>query len=269
MPGVWPESESFNDEIMGSVPSRWKGICQHGEHFNSTNCNKKLIGARWFIKGIGDKTKKPINTTGTGEFLSPRDGIGHGTHTASTAAGRFVKASYRGLAAGLARGGAPLAHLAMYKACWAFESDGCSDADILKAFDKAIHDGVDILSVSIGLEVPLFSYVDQQDAVSIGSFHAIERGITVVCSAGNDGPFSQTIVNTVPWLITVAATTVDRAFPTAIILGNNRTLLVMQGASQNLTRYTERLSLIVCCRANPWILEREKEGSLVSHTLDK
>ncbi|RVW91681.1 Subtilisin-like protease SBT3.3 [Vitis vinifera] len=224
--GVWPESESFKDEGMGPIPSRWKGICQHGERFNSTNCNRKLIGARWFFKGIHQEIGKFMNITDNLEFLSPRDGIGHGTHTASTAAGYFVqKANYRGLATGLARGGAPLARLAIYKACWAIISGACSDADILKAFDKAIHDGVDILSLSVGNDIPLFSYVDQRDSIAIASFHAIAKGITVVCSAGNDGPFSQTIANTAPWLITVAATTIDRAFPTAIILGNNQTFL--------------------------------------------
>ncbi|KAM5571385.1 subtilisin-like protease SBT3.10 [Rosa sericea] len=221
--GVWPESESFNDEGMDPIPSHWKGICQQGELFNSTNCNKKLIGARWFVKGALDEFKTPINKTEGEDFLSPRDGIGHGTHTASTAAGYFVKrANYRGLASGLARGGAPLAHLAIYKACWT--NRGCTDADILKAFDKAIHDGVDILSVSVGNEIPLFSYVDLRDTIAIGSFHATMKGITVVCSAGNDGPISQTIVNTAPWLITVAATKIDRAFPAAITLGDNQTL---------------------------------------------
>ncbi|KAG2676907.1 hypothetical protein I3760_12G073300 [Carya illinoinensis] len=223
--GVWPESESFNDEDMGPVPSHWKGICQQGERFNSKNCNKKIIGARWFIKGVRDIIKIPSNETDTIEFLSPRDGHGHGTHTASIAAGYFVKkANYKGLASGIARGGAPLAHLAIYKACWSFDTDVCTDADLLKAFDKAIHDGVDILSVSVGNEIPLFSYVDLRDTIAIGSFHATVKGITVVCSAGNDGPISQTVSNTAPWLITTAATTIDRAFPVGITLGNNRTI---------------------------------------------
>ncbi|GFS32480.1 subtilase family protein [Actinidia rufa] len=191
--GVWPESESFNDEGMSPIPSHWKGTCQHGAHFDDSNCNKKLIGARWFIEGFKHQVNMPINITNDIEFLSPRDKGGHGTHTASTAAGSFVEnANYKGLASGVARGGAPLAHVAIYKACWSIGTGGCADADLLKAFDKAIDDGVDILS-----------------------------GIPVVASAGNEGPFSQTIVNTAPWLITVAATTIDRAFPTAITLGNN------------------------------------------------
>ncbi|KAJ6724176.1 SUBTILISIN-LIKE PROTEASE SBT3.1-RELATED [Salix viminalis] len=207
--GVWPESRSFHDEGMGPVPSRWKGICQQGESFNSSNCNRKIIGARWFFKGFQDQI--PFNTAGGREFLSPRDGDGHGSHTASTAAG-------------LARGGAPLAHLAIYKVCWNFEDGRCTDADLLKAFDKAIHDGVDILSVSIGDDIPLLSYVDMRNSIAIGSFHATLNGIPVVCSAGNGGPISQTVENTAPWLITVAASTIDRTFPAAITLGNNRTL---------------------------------------------
>ncbi|GMI66020.1 hypothetical protein like AT1G32960 [Hibiscus trionum] len=223
--GVWPESESFNDKGMSPIPSRWKGICQEGELFNSSNCNKKLIGARWFIKGILDQNQTSVNISNGEDILSARDSSGHGTHTASTAAGNFVEnANYEGLATGLARGGAPRAHLAVYKVCWSFGPGGCTDADLLKAFDKAIQDGVDILSVSIGNSIPLFSYLDQRNSIAIGSFHATANGITVACSAGNDGPTAMTVENTAPWIITVAATTIDRAFPTAITLGNNRTL---------------------------------------------
>lgn len=162
-----------------------------------------------------------------GEFLSPRDANGHGTHTASTAAGYFVeKANYEGLATGLARGGAPLAHLAIYKACWLIGQCRSSDADLLKAFDKAIHDGVDVISVSIGRGIPLPSHIDQSNSIAIGSFHAISKGIPVVASAGNDGPTSQTIGNDAPWIITVGATTSDRNLPTAITLGNKQILWV-------------------------------------------
>ncbi|KAJ4962659.1 hypothetical protein NE237_022598 [Protea cynaroides] len=222
--GIWPESESFNDDNMGPIPLHWKGICQTGESFNSTHCNKKIIGARWFVKGYEQALGKPINTSGGAEYLSPRDKNGHGSHCSSTAAGHFVaNASYEGLATGLARGGAPLARLAMYKACWFGGS--CTDADELKAFDMAIHDGVDIISISVGQSVlPLGDYVD---AISdtVGAFHAVAKGITVVSIAGNEGPNSYTVKNTAPWIITVAATTIDRAFITEIKLGNNQTFM--------------------------------------------
>lgn len=87
----------------------------------------------------------------------------------------------------MARGGAPLAHLAVYKACWV---DGtCISADILAAFDDAIPDGLDVLSVSLNFPPPLDSYVS--DPIAIGSFHAVAKGITVVYAAGNDGPHPQ------------------------------------------------------------------------------
>ncbi|XP_052193695.1 subtilisin-like protease SBT3.9 isoform X2 [Diospyros lotus] len=219
--GIWPESESFSDVGMGEIPSRWKGICQEGEQFNRSNCNRKVIGARWYVKGYEIEFGK-LNTSDAVEFLSPRDASGHGTHTSSTAAGAAVEnASFMGLAKGLARGGAPSAWLAIYKVCWS--TGGCSSADLLAAFDDAISDGVDVLSVSLGSYPPLASYVE--DVLSIGSFHAVAKGISVVCSAGNSGPYPQTVINTAPWMITVAANTIDRAFPTAIILGNNQTVV--------------------------------------------
>ncbi|KAK4771466.1 hypothetical protein SAY87_031998 [Trapa incisa] len=226
--GVWPESKSFDDQGMSPIPPRWKGICQQGERFKPSNCNKKLIGARWFIKGFlaGSFRVLPGNRTGHHlEFMSARDADGHGTHTASTAAGNFVNnANYHGLAEGLARGGAPRAHVAVYKTCWNIGGEGaCFDADVLKAFDKAIHDGVDVLSISMGDSLPLFPYVEKRDSIAIGSFHAVARGITVVASAGNDGPSMDTVENVAPWLITVGASTIDRRFLAAITLGNNQT----------------------------------------------
>lgn len=183
---------------------------------------RKIIGARWYVKGYEAEFGK-LNTSDGAEFLSPRDAAGHGTHTSSTAAGALVEnASFMGLGQGLARGGAPYAYLAVYKVCWS--TGGCSSADLLAAFDDAIHDGVDILSVSIGSSPPLSSYVE--DTLAIGSFHAVARGISVVCSGGNSGPYSQTVINTAPWLITVAASTIDRAFPTVVTLGNNQTIVV-------------------------------------------
>ncbi|KAL3650854.1 hypothetical protein CASFOL_007257 [Castilleja foliolosa] len=225
--GIWPESKSFNDDELSEIPSSWKGTCKSGDQFNATKlCNKKLIGARWFVDGLIAGIGRPVNLTASGEFLSARDAVGHGTHVSSTAAGAEVDdVSYHGVGRGTARGGAPKARLAVYKVCWGVRGGGvCADADILKGIDEAIKDGVHVLTMSIGTgSIPLYSEVDGHDGIAVGSFHAVARGITVVCAAGNDGPTPQSVTNTAPWIITVAASTMDRAFATQITLGNNKT----------------------------------------------
>ncbi|KAK7394855.1 hypothetical protein VNO78_15396 [Psophocarpus tetragonolobus] len=202
--GITPDSKSFKDNGFGHPPARWKGSCSH--HANFSGCNKKLIGAKYF-KADGNPDPSDI--------LSPVDVDGHGTHTASTVAGNLVpNASLFGLANGTARGAVPSARLAVYKVCWSFS--GCADMDILAAFDAAVHDGVDVISISIGGGNP--SYVE--DSISIGAFHAMRKGIITVASAGNSGPTLGTVTNTAPWIATVAASGIDRSFKNTVQLGN-------------------------------------------------
>ncbi|RWR80841.1 subtilisin-like protein protease SBT3.3 [Cinnamomum micranthum f. kanehirae] len=224
--GIWPESESFNDEGLGPIPSHWKGTCEPGTNFTSANCNRKLIGARWFIKGLLAALGGPYNATAHSDYLSARDFSGHGSHCSSIAAGSLLKnLSYKGLASGTARGGAPRARLAMYKICWNTLDGLCSTVDMLQAIDQAIYDGVNVLSISISWILPYFYDAGERDTIAIGAFHAVARGITVVCAAGNGGPRPNTLGNTAPWILTVGASTIDRSYPTAITLGNNRTIV--------------------------------------------
>ncbi|XP_058775876.1 subtilisin-like protease SBT1.7 [Vicia villosa] len=211
--GIWPESKSFDDTGYGPIPSSWKGICDTGINFTTSNCNKKLIGARFYRKGfeasIGstDETKLP---------KTPRDDFGHGTHAASIAIGSPVKnASLFGLANGTARGMAIGARVAMYKVCWL---GACRMSDILAAIDQAIADNVNILSLSLG-DIPLDYF---EDNLAIGAYAAMEHGILVSCSAGNSGPSSLSVTNLAPWITTVGAGTLDRDFPTYIRLGNGQ-----------------------------------------------
>ncbi|KAL6586536.1 hypothetical protein OROMI_001524 [Orobanche minor] len=118
---------------------------------------------------------------------------------------------------GTATGGSPGARAAAYRVCW---PNGCFDADIMKGFDTAIGDGVDVLSVSLG--GPPQDYFD--DGLAIASFHAVRKGIVVVASAGNSGPGAGTASNLAPWLITVGASTTDRIFTTNVVLKNGRIL---------------------------------------------
>ncbi|GJS33088.1 subtilisin-like protease SBT1.8 [Tanacetum coccineum] len=223
--GIWPESESFNDDGMSNIPLRWRGKCQNGTDFTPTAlCNNKLIGAQSFRKGLD---AAGISISSGSDFDSPRDFHGHGTHTSSIAGGNFVcGASHFGYAKGVAIGIAPRAHLAMYKVIWFDTPASLVATDILAGMDQAISDGVDVMSISLGLmerQTPLY-----EDVIAIAAFSAIEKGIVVVCAAGNDGPVAATIYNAAPWIMTVGAGTIDRNFIATLELGNG---LKFQGTS--------------------------------------
>ncbi|KAJ1288119.1 hypothetical protein BS78_02G065300 [Paspalum vaginatum] len=204
--GVWPDSPSFSDQGFLPPPKRWSGAC------HNITCNSKIIGARAY--------------RGSAAGQSPLDDVGHGSHTASTVAGRAVgKVSFGGLAAGTARGAVPGARVAVYKVCW---EGVCPDVDILAAFDDAIADGVDVISLSIAPRSPRPYFYD---SIAIGSFHAVRRRVVTSAAAGNSGEVVGGLVaNVAPWLLSVAASSIDRGFADKIVLGNGRTMV---GASIN------------------------------------
>ncbi|KAG5141796.1 hypothetical protein JHK82_017491 [Glycine max] len=216
--GIWPELKSFSDENLSPISSSssWKGSCQSSPDFPSSLCNNKIIGAKAFYKGYESYLERPIDESQ--ESKSPRDTEGHGTHTASTAAGAVVSnASLFHYAQGEARGMATKARIAAYKICWKL---GCFDSDILAAMDEAVSDGVHVISLSVGAS----GYAPQyyRDSIAVGAFGAARHNVLVSCSAGNSGPGPSTAVNIAPWILTVGASTVDREFPADVILGDGR-----------------------------------------------
>ncbi|RZC82208.1 hypothetical protein C5167_044998 [Papaver somniferum] len=257
--GVWPESESFNDEGLGPVPKRFKGECIVADHFTHKNCNRKIIGARFYSKGY-EAENGPLESFNATFFRSPRDSDGHGTHTASTVAGSVVNnVSLFGMASGTARGGMPSARLAIYKACW---FGFCSDADLLLAFDDAIHDGVDIISLSLGPDFPQPSFFT--DVNSIGSFHALQKGILVSASAGNAG-LPSTATNVAPWILTVAASSIDRDLFSNVYLGNSK---ILQGTSLNPLKMDKYYGIISATSAAATGVPPENASFCTKNTLD-
>ncbi|KDP25553.1 hypothetical protein JCGZ_20709 [Jatropha curcas] len=198
--GITPDHPSFSGEGMPPPPAKWKGKCE----LNGTySCNNKLIGVRNFATDSN-------NTD---------DEYQHGTHTASTAAGSPVQgANYFGQANGTAIGMAPLAHLAMYKVSGRASAAG--DSEILAAMDAAVEDNVDVLSLSLGIG----SHPFYDDVIALGAYAAIQKGIFISCSAGNSGPENSSLSNEAPWILTVGASTVDRAIRATVFLGNNAEL---------------------------------------------
>ncbi|CAN0862000.1 Subtilisin-like protease SBT4.15 [Linum grandiflorum] len=219
--GIYMDAPAFNDHGFGPPPKGWKGICQLGPNF--TACNNKIIGARAY-----DNHRVGRRQPQSDPPVTPLDVVGHGTHTASTVAGvPIVGASLYGIGNGTARGGVPSARLAIYKVC--AMGPFCSTSDILSGFDDAIHDGVDIISISIGEDSQDYF----QDGIAIGSFHARQHGILTCAAGGNDGPSIGSVSNVAPWILTVGATGSTKQYTTRVVVGNGLKFVNYSGVSIN------------------------------------
>ncbi|WP_433359287.1 S8 family serine peptidase [Streptosporangium sp. CA-115845] len=223
--GVWPENPSFAGPALGTEAptaadpyrpyrqgtatvmnkadgSTFTGLCQTGTEFTADACNQKLVSARYF----GKAWLNGNNPAATGEYASPRDRGGHGSHTASTAAGNHaVPAGANGIDFGQISGVAPGAAVSVYKALWEGPNGGSGyTSDIIEAVDQAVADGVDVINYSVGGQAE--SSAD--DPVQLAFLAAADAGIFVATAGGNSGPDASTLDNTAPWTTTVAASTV-------------------------------------------------------------
>ncbi|WOL06986.1 hypothetical protein Cni_G15722 [Canna indica] len=85
----------------------------------------------------------------------------------------------------------------------------------------ALQDGVDVISISIGLPAPK-EFSIENNPIAIGAMRAIKKGVSVVCAAGNSGPAPETVRNAFPWVLTVAAGSMDRSFLATVKLGDGQ-----------------------------------------------
>jgi len=247
--GIWPESAAFagqrlrhRQHVTHAHPGpifvghshhtafrkgdghTFRGTCQPGQRFKAGTCNSKLISARYFDSGFLQTT--PRNQWSPAEFKSARDGVGHGSHTSSTAAGDYgVKARLFHQAVGRITGIAPAAKIATYKALWATAADPTeasgATSDIIAAIDRAVQDGVDVINYSVG---PQGGDSDIIDPVAVAFLNAAAAGVFVAAAGGNDGPTAATASNVSPWVTTAAASTWQNPDGT-VVLGNGKKVL--------------------------------------------
>jgi uncharacterized repeat protein (TIGR01451 family) len=202
--GINPSNPSFADP--GPVDAYdypapaggYLGVCDAGDpSYDATfPCNDKLIGAWDFTAS------------------SAVDDDGHGSHTASTAAGNFVAASIIGptlTAMHDISGVAPHANIIAYRVC---DAGGCPSAGTIAAIDQSILDGVDVINFSVGSPSPENPWVSDSQQAWLG---AREAGIAVAHSAGNEGPDAATVGSPQPpWMMHVAATTHNRRYANSV-----------------------------------------------------
>ncbi len=217
--GIWPEHPSFADDgsygpsPLGPLDESERSSCDFGNLAQNVNdvpftCNNKLLGARQMLD-----TYRALVGADPDEFDSARDDDGHGTHTASTAAGNAgVEASIFGRDYGEISGIAPRARIIAYKG---LGNLGGFTSDLAAAIDQAVADGVDVINYSVGGGANLAS----GDAIAY--LFAADAGVWVATSAGNSGPDAATIGGPadVPWVTSVGASTQERFFAGTVELG--------------------------------------------------
>ncbi|KAJ0980444.1 hypothetical protein J5N97_008699 [Dioscorea zingiberensis] len=220
--GIDPTHPSFSDVLslnLYPIPAHYSGVCEVTQDFPSGSCNRKLVGARHFAasaitRGIFNVSK---------DHASPFDGDGHGTHTASIAAGNHgIPVLVSGHQFGNASGMAPRAHIAVYKAL--YKSFGGFAADVVAAIDQAAQDGVDIISLSITPNRRPAGLATFFNPIDMSLLSAVKAGIFVVQAAGNTGPAPKSMSSFSPWIFTVGAASHDRIYNNYVILGNNLTI---------------------------------------------
>lgn len=181
------------------------GDCATG----ATVCNDKLIGV-WSWPLITDSYQGVRPPSG-------EDYNGHGSHTASTAAGNIVNnvplvgeqlgdgpGTPTGFSFASVSGVAPHANIIAYQVC--FPVDGCADEAIVMAVEQAIQDGVDVINFSIGGS----ERFPWDDPLALAFLSARESGIAIAAAAGNGGPDFYTLSHSAPWYLAVAASSHDR-----------------------------------------------------------
>ncbi|WP_053202361.1 S8 family serine peptidase [Jiangella muralis] len=238
--GIWPESASFAGPELADGPTGETGVayrtsdtgtavlkangdtftgeCETGEDWTADLCNGKLVSARYYDDGF--VANVPPEHRDPDEHLSTRDGDGHGSHTASTAAGNHgVPMAVNGREFGAGSGMAPGASIAAYKVCWQDDDEntgGCYPSDSVAAIDQAILDGVDVINYSISGATDTLV-----DPVELAFLSAASANVFVSASAGNSGPGESTVAHNSPWVTTVAAST-HQNYEGTVELGDGR-----------------------------------------------
>lgn len=92
-------------------------------------------------------------------------------------------------------------------------------------FMKAVEDGVDILSLSIGPASVPSGPSAFLNVLELELLFATKAGVLVIQAVGNGGPSSSSILSFSPWITSVAASITDRKYNNSVILGNRQHLV--------------------------------------------
>ncbi len=189
---VW-RNQKVEINLMDSVPQIQDGILAGKLDIDGNDCTvsgKECLtgenvtiaiidtGVDYTHSDLGGCFGETCKVIGGYDFINddadPMDDHGHGTHVAATAAGN-----------GVLNGVAPGAKIRAYKVLDG--GGGGSWEHVIAGIERAVIDGADILSLSLG------GGGNPDDLVSQAIDNAVLNGSVAVIAAGNSGPGEQTI----------------------------------------------------------------------------
>ena len=181
-------------------------------------CNDKLIGAWTFVN----------------EAVTPNDSDGHGSHTASTAAGNVVTGAE--LVVPTTSGFFDISGVARHANIIAYDVciNNCPGSALVAAINQVLVDAGNLPNGIAALNYSISGGGNPyNDTVELGFLAAVAAGVYVSASAGNSGPTPSTVAHLGPWVSTTAASTHNRTLVNSLInlTSNGGPLADIQGAS--------------------------------------
>jgi uncharacterized protein (TIGR03437 family) len=165
--------------------------CTTGHPEDCAYTNNKVIVARSYVRQLATSYGTDPSVTIPDDY-TPRDRIGHGTGTATVAAGNTNTGAVT------INGMAPKAFLGNYKIFGSpGVNDGASDNVLIQAVNDALNDGMDVVNLSasvVALTGPLDTGAtcglpagQACDPIAMAYENAAKAGMVIVASAGNRG----------------------------------------------------------------------------------
>jgi hypothetical protein len=174
------------------------GTCAPGG-VDAGRCNDKLIGGYDFVCGAPGNQ---CGLSGVREEPGFGDTNGHGSHTASTAAGNPRDALFGGAPRRIS-GIAPRANIIAYDVCYTNTAGQglCPNVSTLAAINQAVADGV-VTAINYSISGGTNPW---GESISLAFLNAVNAGVYVAASAGNSGPTPNTLGHVQPWVASTAA----------------------------------------------------------------
>jgi uncharacterized protein (TIGR03437 family) len=239
--GIDQTHPAFQDPSL-TAPSGFPK-CTTGYPADCAYATNKVIVARSYIRQLAlDFVANPSNPAPQSDpdDYTPRDRFGHGTATASCAAG-FTNSGAAASTTGGAvsfTGMAPKAFLGNYKIQGSpGVNDGPTDDVLISAVSDAVADGMDVISLSFGA---IATTSAANDPVA-SAYEAAAQKTVVVVAAGNDGddtfnlgenyPYYNSISTPgiAPSVITVGASTNSHVFNPSVSINSSGAASSLKG----------------------------------------